>query len=247
MITCKNCGKVVSGIYCSNCGQKLLAGRITFHYLLDEIVHFFTHVEKGFLFTTWNMVWKPQLVIKDFIIGKRKNYQKPFSYYLIWITVYSLLLYFLEKYFGENKVVSFENYFGPGETTKFAISHLNIVLTLLLPVQAVYIYFLCMRSRYNYIESLIAILYIIGTVIFFQLLYAIMVLIYFLFTGNSVSVLWSDILKIVYISWALFDMAKMFSVKVKYVKIIIALVLMMGTFTSWRLFISPYFTNLIFN
>src|SRR5215204_777419 len=152
MKTCKNCGASTSGLYCSNCGQKPVPERITLHYIWHEIFHFFTHAEKGFFYTTVQLLKNPGQVVKDFIEGKRKNYQKPVSYYLILIGLYTLVLYFMGELFGENKGVSFANYFGPGETTKFAISHLNIVLTLLLPVQAIYVYVFLMYKQYNYVE-----------------------------------------------------------------------------------------------
>lgn len=244
MKTCKNCGALTNGLYCSNCGQKPVPERITFRFIWHEIVHFFTHAEKGFFFTSWNLLKTPGSVVKNVIDGKRKNYQKPVSYHLIWIGLYSLILYLLEETFGENKVVSFADYFGPGETTKFAISNLNIVLTLLLPVQAVYVYFLLMYNQYNYVEALVVILYGIGTVILLQTVFVLVCLTYYLVTGNSVSVLWSDILKVLYIVWLLIDLAKVLTIKQKYFRTVMAMFLLMGTFTAWRLYISPGFANL---
>ena len=246
MKTCKNCGNDVNSTYCGHCGQKAVPERITFHYIWHEFVHFFTHAEKGFFYTTKNLIANPGGVVTDFIEGKRKNYQKPLSYYLIWISLYSLLLFGLEKLFGENRVVSFSNYFGPGEKTKFAISHLNIVLTLLLPVQAVYLYLILMQRRYNFFEALVATLYAVGTVIFLQIVFVLMVLIYFLFTGYAVSISWSDILKAAYIIWFLVDFARELPVKAKYARAISVMLLLMGTFTAWRLYVSPTFANLFF-
>lgn len=247
MTTCKNCGLSVSSKYCGNCGQEAVPKRITLSYIWHEIVHFFTHAEKGFFYTTWNVLKVPGNTIINFIEGRRKNYQKPFSYYLIWIGIYSLVLYLFEKAFGENKVVSFADYFGPGETTKFAISHLNIVLTVLLPVQAIYVYIFLMSPKYNYAEALVMILYGIGTLIFLQTVFVMMALIYYLFTGNPVSILWSDILKAVYMGWVLIDLAKRLFIKAKYVRVLTTMLLLMGTFTAWRLYVSPAFTKLFFN
>ena len=247
MKTCKNCGALADSLYCSMCGQKPVPERISFHYIWHEIVHFFTHAEKGFFFTSWQLIKTPGHVIKNFIEGKRKAYQRPVSYFLIWIGLYSIILYLFKSWFGENRVISFADYFGPGDTTKFAISHLNIVLTLLLPLQAIYVYFLLMYRKYNYVEALVAVLYTIGTLILFQTLFVVLGFVYYLITGNSVSILWSDIFKAVYVVWALIDLAKVVSLNAKFIRVITTILLMMGTFTSWRLYISPYFTNLIFN
>ena len=246
MRTCKNCGALTNGLYCSNCGQKPIPERITFHYIWHEIFHFFTHAEKGFFFTSAQLLKAPGTVIKNFIDGKRKDYQKPFSYYLIWVGLYALVLYLMGEQFGENKAVSFADYFGPGETTRYAISHLNIVLTLLLPVQAIYVYVFLMYKQYNFVESLVVILYGIGTVIFLNASFVLIALIYYLVTGNSVSIIWSDILKALYIAWIMIDLAKVLTIKAKYVRAIIAMLLLMGTFTVWRLYVSPALTNLFF-
>src|SRR6478735_4061121 len=128
MSFCKNCGEKVIGNYCSHCGQKILEERISFHYIWHEALHFFTHFEKGFLFTSWSMLVKPGRVVTDFVKGKRKIYQPPVSFFLIWITMYLLLLYIVQKIFGENVVIDYKEYFGPTSTTKFAISHLSFVI-----------------------------------------------------------------------------------------------------------------------
>jgi hypothetical protein len=43
-------------LYCSHCGQKAKAERITFRYLCTETIHLFTHIEEGFLFTSGSML-----------------------------------------------------------------------------------------------------------------------------------------------------------------------------------------------
>ena len=246
MKICRNCGAQVNSAYCGDCGQRPVPDKITLHYIWHELLHFFTHAEKGFFFTTFGLVKKPGPLIVDFLGGKRKDYQKPVSYYLIWIGIYSLLLLAVEKLFGENRVVSFANYFGPGETTKFAISHLNIVLTLLLPVQAIYMYAILMGQKYNYMEALVAVLYIIGTLIFLQVVFVLLSLLIFLPTGQAVSIQWSDIVKVLYFAWVLMSLSAVLTIKAKFVRAITVLLLVGGTFTAWRLYVSPSFANLFF-
>lgn len=239
MITCKNCGKVNSGIYCSNCGQKLVVERITVYYIWHALVHFFTHAEHGFLYTSWKMLKAPGRIAIDFIEGKRKNYQTPISYFLIWNAIYLLLLYTVEKSFGDNKVVDFTGYFGESEKTRFALSHLNIVLTALLPIQALYMYLFIMRGRYNYLEALVVIFYAIGTVIMLQFVFVILAIPVYLLGGFSIDIRYSDIQKILFISWLIFDLVKLFPLKNKGLRVIIIVVLTFGTFTLWRSFVYP--------
>src|SRR5258705_9999201 len=142
MQICKNCGAHVNDSYCSHCGQKTAAERISFHYIWQEVVYFFTHFEKGFLFTSWGMIVRPGNVVTDFVKGKRKVYQTPVSFFLIWITLYLLLLYVVKKIFGENVVIDNKDYFGSSTTTKYAVSHLSLVLLVVIPFQALYFFWL---------------------------------------------------------------------------------------------------------
>jgi Protein of unknown function (DUF3667) len=114
-------------------------GRITFSYIIHEVIHFFTHADNRFLFTSWRMVKKPGLALNEFVNGKRIKYQPPVSYFLIWNAILILVFYIIQKIFGENKGVNFGEYFGPGPTTEFAISHLNIVVASFLYIKSIII------------------------------------------------------------------------------------------------------------
>ncbi len=97
---CKNCGLPVKDLYCSHCGQKANPDKIDFSFLCREVFYFFTHLKKGFLFTSYQMVIRPGETAKNFIDGRRKNYQSPISYFLIWTTLFILFLYGMERIFG---------------------------------------------------------------------------------------------------------------------------------------------------
>ena len=239
MSFCKNCGEKVVGSYCSHCGQKTIEARISFHYIWHEVLHFFTHFEKGFLFTSWSMLVTPGKVVTDFVKGKRKIYQPPVSFFLIWITMYLLLLYIAEKVFGENVVVDYKEYFGPSSTTKFAVSHLSIVLLVVIPFQALYFYWLVAWKKYNYFESLVVAMYYLGTVILLQCVFVILAIVIRPLAGTSIALIYSDPLKILYLAWAVSDTIKLFRVKNKVIRVVLFAVLAFGTFTLWRLYGVP--------
>jgi len=239
MSFCKNCGEKVVGMYCSHCGQKMAEKRISFQYIWHETLHFFTHFEKGFLFTSWNMLAKPGRVVTDFVKGKRKMYQPPVSFFLIWITIYLLLLYIVEKIFGENVVIDYKEYFGPTSTTKFAVSHLSIVLLVVIPFQALYFYWLVAWKKYNYFESFVVAMYYLGTVILLQCVFVILAIIIHPMIGASIALIYSDPLKIIYLAWAITNTIKLFRVKKKFIRIVVFAVLAFGTFTVWRLYGVP--------
>ncbi len=239
MKVCKNCGAHVNGTYCSHCGQKIALERISFHYISHEVTHFFTHFEKGFAFTSWNMLARPGKVVTEFVEGKRKRYQPPVSFFLIWITIYLLMLYIAEKIFGENVAIDYSNYFGPGATTKFAISHLSAILLVVLPFQALYFKWFVGQNKYNYFECFVVALYFLGTVILIQCVFVIIAVIVHLVSGISVPLIFSDPLKIIYLFWGITDAVRVFKLKNKFIRIVVFGVLAFGTFTVWRLYGVP--------
>ena len=236
---CKNCGKAVLHSYCSHCGQKANLHRITAHYIWHEVFHFFTHLETGFLFTSYCMLTRPAKTVKDFIDGKRKTHQAPVSYFLIWITIYILFLYLLENWFGENEVINYKEYFGPSSTTRFAISHLSIVLTLVIPIQALYLYLLATKKNYNYFETLVATIYAVGTIILLQVVFSVIALIFYTLTGTTVDLLLSDGFKGLYMIWFVAGIVKMTTERNKLVRTILLCLLFFATFTVWRLYGFP--------
>ncbi len=231
---CKNCGQSLHGSFCSHCGQKAKIDRITLSYIYHEIFHFFSHIEKGFLFTSFQMIKNPGITVKNFIEGKRKKYQPPISYFLVWTTLYILFLYWLEKVFGENRVIEYKEYFGPSATTNYAISHLSIVLTIIIPFQALYLYLLVTRTVFNYFESMAAVIYSMGTIILLQFLFAVIALLIYTVASVPADLRISDSLKILYLLWFVADIIKLFPVKYKFLRALLFLILAFGTFTVWR-------------
>jgi Protein of unknown function (DUF3667) len=241
---CKNCGHPVKDLYCGHCGQKLKPEKITFSFLVKEFFHFFSHLEKGFLFTSWQMVVHPGRTAKNFIDGKRKNYQPPISFFIIWTTIFILFLYLIENIFGRNTVIRYKDYFGPSIATKLAISHLSIVLTVIIPFQALYLFFLVTRKSYNYFETMVATIYCLGTIIQFQFIFAVIVVFYYLIFSAPVDLQVSDIFKVIYLGWFILDTIRLYSVKHKFVRAIGFFILAFGTFTVWRLYGFPVFIKI---
>lgn len=220
--------------------------KISFHYIWHGLAHFFTHAERGFLHTTRQMIVDPGRAVKDFLDGKRKDHQTPVSYFLIWNAIYLLLLYIVASLFGKNRVVNFAEYFGPAEKTKFAISHLNLVLIFLLPFQALYLWLIIMYRPYNYFESFVTVLYTVGTILLWQCVFVLLAVLIFSLTGNSVNIQWSDIFKALYFAWFLASFVKLMPVKYKMIRAITVLLLIFGTFTAWRLLIFPTVADMFF-
>ena len=185
------------------------------------------------------MIVHPGQTAKNYIEGKRRNYQSPISYFLIWTTVFILFLYLIEKIFGYNAVINYGDYFGPSADTRMAISNLSIVLTVIIPFQALYLFLLVTKKSYNYFETMVATIYSLGTIVQFQFVFALLALIFHIVYPASVNLVISDSFKILYLGWFILDTVRLYSIKYKYIRAIGFLILAFGTFTLWRLYGFP--------
>lgn len=153
---CKNCGTETDGRFCRYCGQQLEIHRITVLHLLHEIVHTFTHLEKGFLYTLKKLLTDPGRMQRHYLEGIRVNYQKPFSMFFICGTVSAISLYWLNRIVGSSagqEQAAF-NYF---------LQHYYVLLhIILLPFYTLVTWLLFKRSKYNYAEILVLGMYMLA-------------------------------------------------------------------------------------
>jgi len=158
---CKNCGAIVTGKFCSECGQIYSQERIKLSYLLKEVFHFFTHFEEGFGYTIKELLFSPGHIQRLYLVGKRKRIQKPFSMFFICATACGLGEYWINKLLLQfahtnnfNEVYFFQHY-------------LVFEQVIMVPFYALIGWLFFIRFGYNYAEMLIVTLY---TVSFFFLL-----------------------------------------------------------------------------
>ncbi len=90
-VTCLNCGAPLSQEYCPACGQKRITGRLQLRQLAVDFIHNYFEVDRGFLFTTREMLLRPGLATNEFLAGRRKPFVKPVQFYLIMLTLYFLI------------------------------------------------------------------------------------------------------------------------------------------------------------
>jgi hypothetical protein len=95
------------------------------------------------------------------------------------------------------------------------------------------------KKKYYYFETLVAIIYVLGTVIVLQFAFALIAVLIYAITGVSVDLKFSDPQKVIYLSWFIFDFIKLYPVKQKFIRAIGFIILAFGTFTLWRLYGFP--------
>jgi Protein of unknown function (DUF3667) len=89
--TCTNCGNVFTGQFCNHCGQKL-SHRYTIGHVLHELLHVFTHADKGIFSFAWQLLYKPGHIANDLIEGRRKRYFNLFQYLVITLGIITYLV-----------------------------------------------------------------------------------------------------------------------------------------------------------
>ncbi|MBK8609544.1 MAG: DUF3667 domain-containing protein [Chitinophagaceae bacterium] len=142
--------------------------RITFKSLLQEVWHTLTHIEKGLQTTVVALATRPGKMIREYIHGSRKSYQKPFSFLFIVTTLFALLLYWLhyhnEKKLFDNPSVDYNTRFivtADYLESKF-YSWLHIGL---LPLYGIISLLIFRQVKYNWAEWMVACCYIISFIL----------------------------------------------------------------------------------
>ena len=173
MPTCLNCGTFITDNFCPKCGQKKEVGRLTWDSLVKEIFHFFSHIEKGFLYTSYRLLIRPDRVIGEYLEGKRKKYFKPVALYLIWVAIH-LLAYQLITDFMHYENLRTRGFLLQGaETQTFIVKNSKVFGLLQLPILSFFVWLVVSRPRLNFIETLVALIYVFAAIeilVFFQII-----------------------------------------------------------------------------
>ena len=88
---CKNCGSAQIENYCSNCGQKIYTKRFTLKNFFFVFLDAF-NIEKGFIYTLKMLIFKPGVLINDYLKGKTKSYFNPLKYVILIAGIYAILV-----------------------------------------------------------------------------------------------------------------------------------------------------------
>jgi Protein of unknown function (DUF3667) len=162
MQTCNNCHQSFEGKYCRHCGQKASVGRLDLHTLWHELTHAITHVDKGLIKLTKDLLVAPKKVYTGYFSGKRKTYFSPVMFFLIMAGLVVIL--------GE-KLWDFEDYI-TGRNDEFGrILHRyeKIRFVIFIPLISL-LTWLLFYKKYNLAESITFWFFCMGTISFFGIL-----------------------------------------------------------------------------
>ncbi len=221
VITCLNCGNSFDGKYCSACGQKAEVKRFTITEVLTEMLHFFTHFEKGFLHTIWSFLINPGTSSLNFLKGKRKQYQTPVSYLFIctglYILAHNIIIRYYHYHVSEKSLALMNT---KEQANVLLRTHFSPFIILILTVSAFLIYLILARPRFNFVETFILSLYGGGT--YLAMLFASDITLGAIFRINIISpgvFLWQTILSLLYNFWFCFSVFSKVQVSFLWVKL----------------------------
>ena len=96
---CLNCGHALPppGCFCPRCGQAP-AHRLSTAHVLHEVLHVFTHADKGMVAFVPQVLLRPGQLVADYLAGRRKRYFNPFQFLLLLVGFATLLAKQLHYY-----------------------------------------------------------------------------------------------------------------------------------------------------
>src|SRR5690554_781314 len=79
---CQNCGYLVRKRFYPKCGQENIETRQSFHFLFVHFIEDLVHYDGSFWKTLKNLLFKPGVLTKEYLAGKRKKYVAPVKLYI---------------------------------------------------------------------------------------------------------------------------------------------------------------------
>ncbi|MDO7845627.1 DUF3667 domain-containing protein [Hymenobacter sp. M29] len=163
---CLNCGHALPppGCFCPQCGQAP-AHRLSTAHVLHEVLHVFTHADKGIFAFVPQVLFRPGRLVADYLAGRRKRHFNPFQFLLLVVGFATLLGVKLHYYdgVGEGVAAYMERTKHISAVQVQRVEHyfhaigafFNVYWLALLPVQAL-LTWAAYRSRgLNYAESVL--------------------------------------------------------------------------------------------
>ena len=156
--TCQNCGHHYADAFCSHCGQKT-AHRITLKHIGHDLVHAFTHADKGFFFLLKQLFIRPGVVAREYIVeGKRKKYFNPFQYLLIIGSIGVIIAvntHLFEKSMAlDTTATAIEKDNQIAGIASLFSKYYNFILLINIPFLALGSYWVFKKHKFNYAEHL---------------------------------------------------------------------------------------------
>jgi hypothetical protein len=97
---CLNCGSIVTGNFCQNCGQENIEVKESFFQIVYHFIEDITHFDGKLIKTLKLLISKPGFLTEEYVAGKRATYIHPIRMY-----IFISAVFFLFIFSGEQKIV----------------------------------------------------------------------------------------------------------------------------------------------
>jgi hypothetical protein len=89
--TCKSCGNIFTGVYCNQCGEKVIEPKDrSLKSFLSNILIAITFADNRFVKTLWLIIKNPGFLSKEYADGRRVKYLRPLQLFFILNLIYFL-------------------------------------------------------------------------------------------------------------------------------------------------------------
>jgi hypothetical protein len=95
---CENCGSLLTGRFCGQCGQPAVDYRRSFRHVIVDVLDSFLNWDSKFLASLVHLIVRPWKLTNEFLAGHRVRYLNPLRLYLL----ASVLFFFMANY-GERQ------------------------------------------------------------------------------------------------------------------------------------------------
>lgn len=112
---CPNCEAERTGVFCAQCGQRFMDGRLTFRQLWETAKVQLFRLEQGVVHTIIRMTVDPGDVARRYVQGQRRRFINPLTYFLIGGTVSLLTFSLYEHLLAESLIRQFTQQWGQNE------------------------------------------------------------------------------------------------------------------------------------
>ncbi len=152
---CKNCGNIISGNYCPECGQRTDTRRFSAKTIIHDFMHGFLHIDHILGHTLKELLINPGETLRSYLLGKRIRYANPFTMILVFGALTSVLM---RKVNMESLIVDLNitaKQFVDAESWNFSVKHFTYRVILGIPVYALVSRIFYFKKPFNYTEHLI--------------------------------------------------------------------------------------------
>lgn len=178
---CRNCDAELTGKHCASCGQRHIEGELTLGFLGNSILDAITNADSRLLHTCKSLFFKPGFVAKQYVSGCRQQYLNPIRLCLVIIGSYLALLAlngWLAPSAGDVLTNSDTSQFN---ARLFSVefyrawydlysNHRLFIYLGAMPLAALAIRYSFYQSGYNYVATLIMLLYVGALYCFYGIL-----------------------------------------------------------------------------